>query len=1073
MTLQMHPVSKKAVPIILGILLLANAFVSAQVKEVDPKHAEKMTQGLALFKKEVRTVLIGRCLKCHGGKKTESEFDLSTREGLLKGGENGAAIKVGEPDKSLLVKLITHAEEPLMPEDGAKLDQRSIDNIVKWIELGAPYDVPLTTANEQENWVNRRIDDSLRQFWSFQPLRKPVPPTDTADQWSKTDIDRFVLAKLKSNGLEPSKPVDRRRFIRRAYFDVIGLPPTPEQIDQFVNDQDPDAVSKMLDQLLDSPHYGERWGRHWLDIARFGESHGFEQDYDRPHAYHYRDFVIRALNSDMPYDQFVRWQIAGDEIEPDNPLAQMATGFLGAGVFPTQLTEKEFESARYDELDDMVATLGTSMLGVTIGCARCHDHKFDPIPQADYYRMISTFRTTIRNIVDLDLAEGNKAEATKQWEAEQAKLQAALDAFEKDELPQRFDAWLKSGPKPESFQGKWIVLDLDKFESAGGATMTKLADGSILATGKNPDFDKYTFSTVVHQQGIKAIRLEALADDSLVRKGPGRAGNGNFGLGNISVTAQPISGNAEPITIKLVEPRATFEQNQGNLSIAASLDDQKNTGWAVDPKFGENHAAIFQFSEPFGSAEGTRLTFTLEFNVNNLHNFGRTRISLTTEEKTPEFFGPAVEQGLAELFAELGKSKDGTGQHKIDAKRRGELVKLYRPIDPRWQELKAALDANLSKKPQPQLTKVQISSEGLKPIPHHGDDRGFPHFYPESYFLNRGDVTQKQGVAEQGFLQILMRLDADKTSGDSTQTAERGESPDDSISLWRETAPENWRTSYRRRSLSNWIIDVDHGAGHLLARVIVNRLWQHHFGRGIVATPNDFGFQGARPTHPELLDWLAIRLIEENWRLKTIHKLIMSSAVYAQDSELDAARVKLDPKNELLWRFEPRRLEAEIIRDSMLAVSQQLDEQMFGPGTLDENMRRRSIYFMIKRSKLIPAMQVFDAPEPLASVGDRPSTTIAPQALMFMNSPQARAYAVGFAKRIAEKAKVSLDEAIQQGYLIAVGRGPNGDELNANRQFLEQQIASYQADKRADATQLALADFCQVLMCLNEFVYID
>ncbi|MFB3104994.1 MAG: DUF1549 domain-containing protein, partial [Pseudomonadales bacterium] len=331
--------------------------------------------------------------------------------------------------------------------------------------------------------------------------------------------------------------------------------------------------------MLKSSHYGEQWGRHWLDVARFGESHGFEQDYDRPHAYHYRDFVIRALNSDMPFDQFIRWQLAGDEIEPDNPLAMMATGFLGAGVFPTQLTEKEFEPARYDELDDMVNTMGTAMLGLTIGCARCHDHKFDPIPAADYYRLITTFATTIRSNIDLDLTPRTN-EALSKWQDDHGKLAEQLKAFEQNQLGKRFDAWLVKRPKGRIPHPQWIVLDLAEAKSHGGATLTKLDDGSLLASGTNPNFDKYTLVATTSIQGITAIRLEALAHPSMVKNGPGRAGNGNMGLGNFTVTAQPANGEGKPVTIKLVNPKATFQQNTGNLSIAASIDNNPKTGWA-------------------------------------------------------------------------------------------------------------------------------------------------------------------------------------------------------------------------------------------------------------------------------------------------------------------------------------------------------------------------------------------------------------------------------------------------------------------------------------------------------------
>ena len=351
-----------------------------------------------------------------------------------------------------------------------------------------------------------------------------------------------------------------------------------------------------------------------------------------------------------------------------------------------------------------------------------------------------------------------------------------------------------------------------------------------------------------------------------------------------------------------------------------------------------------------------------------------------------------------------------------------------------------------------------ISSEGLKPLKHHADGRKFPHFYKETHFLKRGDTAQKQGVAQPGLLQVF--------------TGKRD------IESYRVLPKAENRLSYRRATLVNWMTDTENGPGQQLARVIVNRIWQQYFGTGIVGTPNDFGFQGERPTHPELLDWLARKLIEEKWSLKAIHRLILNSAVYQQSSEYDPQDAEKDLDNRLLWRFSPRRLEAESIRDSMLAVSQALDRKMFGPGSLDEKMTRRSIYFMIKRSRLIPMMQIFDSPEPLVSVGARPATTIAPQALLFMNNPNVRQYANHFARRLLAPADKepkgeSLKKLVDAGFQAALARKATQAELSRNVAFIRKQLESYEREKKANGMELALGDFCQVLFCLNEFIYID
>jgi hypothetical protein len=347
--------------------------------------------------------------------------------------------------------------------------------------------------------------------------------------------------------------------------------------------------------------------------------------------------------------------------------------------------------------------------------------------------------------------------------------------------------------------------------------------------------------------------------------------------------------------------------------------------------------------------------------------------------------------------------------------------------------------------------KVMVASEGLPKMKHHADGRGFPHFYPKMFVLDRGDVHQKKEEATLSFPRVLMR------NGKSTDH-------------WQAEPPADWeRTSFRRASLANWITDVEHGAGYLLARVIVNRLWQHHFGRGIVATPNDFGLQGERPTHPELLDWLAGELIKNGWKLKHLHRTIMLSNTYTQSSDWDAKRAAIDPENVYYWRNTPRRLEAEAIRDSLLHAGGMLDTTMYGPGTLDPNMRRRSVYFFIKRSQLIPMMMLFDWPEHLVSIGRRATTTIAPQALAFLNSPQCRQYAEGFANRLGGPG----EEAIARAYRIAYGRLPTDKEVALAQRFLEQQAARHRAEGKANADHLARVDFCQALMCTNEFVYVE
>ncbi len=643
-----------------------------------------------------------------------------------------------------------------------------------------------------------------RRFWSFRPLAEVAVPPPSAAPWGRSPVDRFLKARLDEEGIAPNPPADRRPLIRRLAFGLTGLPPSVEGVEAFASDRAPDAFEALVDRTLASPRLGERWARHWLDLARFAESHGYEHDYDRPTAYHYRDFVVRAFNEDMPYDRFVRLQVAGDELEPGNPRALMATGFLASGVHSTQITANTAEKERYDEMDDMAATLGTSMLGLTVGCARCHDHKFDPIPTADYYRLLATFTATVRGEADLDLDPEANARARRAHEVRHAGLVAARERL-----------------------------------------------------------------------------------------------------------------------------------------------------------------------------EGTR---------------------------------------LAVLF--------------------DPVVRVHARLAPR-----------------PKLTKVLVAGEGLPPLRLHSQGADF---FEKTYLLKRGDLAQKQGEARAGFLQVL------------TSAAE-GEA------RWAQPAPTGSRTSHRRAALARWLTDVDGGAGALLARVIVNRLWQHHFGSGLVATPSDFGTQGEPPTHPELLEFLAGELVRQGWRLKPIHRLIVTSEAYRQAATFDEARGKLDPDNLLRWRQSPRRLEAEAVRDAMLAVSGTLDDRPHGPGTLDESMRRRSLYFTVKRSHLIPTLALFDAPDALQGVARRSSTTVAPQALALLNNPQVRAYARAFAARVHPAPGGDLALAIDQAYRLALARPPDPDELADALAFLEAQAQAYRSAEpdAPDPASKALVDLCQAILGLNEFVYIE
>ena len=1020
---------------------------------VPSDHAEKMTQGLELFRKRVRSVLKQHCVDCHGGDSTEAHFDLTDRDRLIRGGNRGPGIEVGHSRESLLLQLITHAKKPHMPQGDDKLPADVIADISRWIDLGAPYDSPLVEKQTvAPPWYEKKIDKEVRRHWAYQPLQAVSPPTPKNSNWCRTPVDPFILQKLESAGIEPNAPLSREKLIRRVYFDLLGLPPTADEVEAFVRDARSDAYERLVDRLLASPRYGERWARPWLDLARFAESHGYEQDYDRPSAYQYRDFVIEALNRDLPYDTFVKWQIAGDEYEPENNLALKATGYLAAGVHPTQITANEVEKSRYDELDDVINNIGTTMLGLTIGCCRCHDHKYDALPQGDYYRFLSTFSTTVRSDVDLVL---NREEYTRQlqnFDAVHRPLQAKLDQFDAQLWPARFSAWVQQ-PAPEVKDIAWTILDPASLETRSKSPLVRADDGS-LRIQKEPASsaatEAYTVRIKTRLAEITAFRLELFADPRLPHRGPGRAGDGSVLLTGFSAElteATSVASNKTSPTapkkvrsLKFSKAHATNSDTYG--SIAGALDDNPNSGWIVPA--GKTEIAAFELEKPIeGTGSDQELTFRLEFQKGSAKSPAQFRLSATTKPTIPDYTAAGIPESIVRILR--------TTVEKRSTDQQAAVKNWRRATDPERVLLVSAIQEHLARKPAPKVAKALISSEGLPAVRLHTQGADF---FEKTYFLRRGDVNLKEGVASSSFLQVLM-----------PETL--------SEKHWQTPPPAGSRTSYRRRALAEWLTDTRDGAGALLARVMVNRIWQGHLGRGIVATPSDFGVRGERPTHPELLDWLAAEFIRSGWSIKQMHRLILTSSVYRQSSSADPHKLSKDSGNRFFWRKQPRRLEAETIRDAMLAVSRQLDTGMFGPGTLDPTTHRRSIYFFVKRSKLVPMMQVFDAPDSLSGIGDRQTTTIAPQALLLMNNPQVRLYAKAFAHSLDPNAAIEAEAAVTAAYRSALARVPTSDELAASVSFINRQRDSYLQSKQPDAAHLALADFCQTLFCLNEFIYVD
>ena len=1121
-------------------------------------------ESLDFFETRIRPVLVEHCYECHSadavaGENLKGGLLLDTRAGSLQGGESGAAVVPGEPDESLLISALKH-ESFEMPPSG-KLSDEIIADFVTWIEMGAPD----PRAGEAVVVIEEIDIEAGKEHWAFQPLVRPATPDVHDATWARTEIDRFILAQQESAGLTPGSIAEPRTLIRRAYFDLIGLPPQPEEVERFVSEFERDAgaaYAQLIDELLENEHYGERWARHWLDVSRFAESNGYAFDGDRPNAWHFRDFVIRALNSDMPYDEFVRVQIAGDLLTDTNVQSASeaeaaidriaATGFLTAGPYTTQQTQKERERSRYEQLDDIISTMGTSLLGLTVGCSRCHSHKFDPLPQFDYYNLASCFADV--GFADTGINSQPEEFRIQQeaFDAVHEPLVAARTEYEANQLPQGFDAWLVSRIESPDLPATDLTLDtwhhvgpfvsesLDKaYEEAFGpeqgidlaatwqdgqlawAPQIEWTDGVIHNTLTGDNAANYLFR-VIESAREQIISLSLGSDDAikvwvngeevlakLISRGAA-AGQEILQVplqsGRNELLMKIVNGGgpsgfyftAAPVTE--VELKELGAWHHVGPFTAANFDKAFNE--VFPPESGVDLEEIFENEELKwteqpdwidGEAHNDRLTGT------NCANY----LYRVLESETPQVLALSLGSddgiklwvnGREVLSNKVGRNVAAAGQESVTVQlaagrnellmkivngggetgfyfaataaptpqetvdilavaaadrtpqQNQKLVDWYKGFDLGWLALNEAVVRNEVDTPQPNLTNV-FSARVRGTTYQFGEDTY------KVYHLRRGNADNKEQEARPGFLRVLMRTD---------ELEEQW--------LANPENPEEQRAG--RLGLTDWLTDMDHGAGHLLARVIVNRLWHHHFGRGIVATPSDFGTRGEAPSHPELLNWLASELVEGGWRLKPIHRLMMTSSVYMQGGDVTENNQEIDPENLLLWRRGVRRLEAEIIRDSLLSVSATLDNTMFGQGTLDEQgSTRRSIYFTVKRGNLIPLLQLFDAPDAMQGVGTREESTVAPQALALLNSPLVRELATEFSARIRPDANIAIEETIDRAYQTALARPATNSEIATMQEFIRQQQASRGGDPNAEA--LAVRDFCHLILCMNEFVYVD
>ena len=794
---------------------------------------------LAQFEQHVRPILVSRCLKCHGSEKQKGELRLDTRQSLLTGGESGAAIEPGDGAASLLISAIRY-DSLEMPPDG-QLSQREIAAVEKWIERGAawPVDAMLSAGAP----AIRKISGEDRQHWSIQPIRDPGIPTIADDDWSLNVIDQFVFAKMHPAGVTPAPAAGRRTLARRLYFDLVGLPPTPGQVEQFVSNRSPTAYEDLVDTLLASPAYGERWARHWLDLVRYAESDGYKQDAYRPNAWRYRDYVIDAFNDDMPYDQFIREQLAGDELAPNDPSVWIATGYLRLHLY--EYNQRDVMTQRQDILNEITDVTADVFLGLGLRCARCHDHKFDPILQTDYYRLQSFF--------------------------------AAM--MPRDDVP--------------------------------------IAPSDVLAN--------YSEQQTAWEMATADLRAE------------------------IAELKRPYASRAREQIL------AKFPPDIKSIT--------RKTAGALLPK---------------------------ERQIMDLVN--------------------------RQIVAEQANIKP-----KNEDKRRIEEL-----------EKKLARFDHL--RPRPLPTGVSVTDTGPIAPPTVIPGRGSAEEYSDDHNLVPGALVVLGGATAN----IKPLLSSPNTTG-------------------------------RRAALADWLTDP---SNPLPARVVVNRIWQHHFGHGLVATSSDFGRLGKPPTHPDLLDWLASRFVSDGWHWKPVHRLILTSATYRQSADNPRAEqlTHIDPENKLRWRWDVRRLAAEQLQDSLLSVSGQLDSEL-GGASREKESARRAIYRRVYRNRADKLLGLFDLPDGINSMPERPVTTTPTQALAMFNGPWGTKTATAMADRIFACGCKDAENAVEMGYRLAFGRSPTTDESELAQEFIAAEQGSNVSD--TSISRAALIGFCHVLLNSNEFLYID
>jgi hypothetical protein len=954
------------------------------------------------FTAKIEPLLRQRCYECHSHeKKMKGGLTLDSKSGWEQGGDLGPAVLPGKPEESLLIKMVRWSDEEHQMPPKEKLPSTEIALLEEWVKRG---------ALDPRVVVKKRPTES--DWWSLKPLVLPkVPEVAQVEH----PVDRFIRTRLAELKIMPSPEADRRTLIRRVMFDLHGLPPSQADVEAFMQNMDPKAYEKLVDRLLESPRYGERWARHWLDTIHFAETHGCGHDLPRDQAWRYRDYVITALNEDKPWSRFVREQLAADVLFPEEPKLIAALGFLGAGVFDHSAYQTAPKNFDYLDRDDLVTQTLGAFASTTANCARCHAHKFDPISQDDYYALQAVFAGLIEGDIPFD-EDKTVAQSRKRWQslltAAEAKDKAALLTPENAAL---VSAWEKIQGAPV----KWMPLSYESYVSTDGTGFARYAD-ILLANGPKPDKDTYIVTGSTPLTTVTALRLDTLANDSLPQKGPGRQDNGNLTLSELEAQVfEP--GTTQPARLKFA--RATADFDQAGYAAAAAIDGNPATGWGIHPSVGQSHHIVFELAQPLTLKAGARLTLSLKQLAGRSHLIGFFKLSVTAE--------PAVRAAAMPTLAQEAL--------KLPADQRSEPQRLALAA----HALRIRADEEMKKLPAP----AQVYAAAKKADVLLAVGKGTPTTIAKAktvQVLKRGEFDKPMKEAVSGALSAIQALPA---------RFEKAHTSDESA---------------RRAALADWLADEKNP---LTWRSIANRVWHYHFGRGLCDTPNDFGRMGGTPSHPELLDWLACELRNHGGSLKHLHRLIVTSAAYRQSSAHRDDAVLLDADNRLLWRMNRLRLDADSYRDFVLATSDSLDPALGGPSvrqfvtgppvqltpTLNYEAydwaalpkHRRSIYRFVWRGVPDPFMDALDFPDLGMLAPARGFSASALQSLALYNNR----FVLHFSGELG-KQLTTPEEAVRRVLL----REPNAEEKTNFTTF---------------AQKNGLAALCRVLLNSNEFLFVD